>query len=116
MISTTHDNLIRCLTLGDRTLLDDVEVESLFLSEPVSRRSSVLTLSNAMSNHSFSSVCRRDVLRSVVLGGLLGLVGCSDSGSVQTVTNPSKATGTRAKLDKYKESAENAAKKNKRSN
>jgi hypothetical protein len=69
-----------------------------------------------MSNHPCSSVCRRDVLRRFVLGGLLGLAGCSDSGSVQTVTNPSQPTGTRAKLDKYKESAEKAAKKNKRSN
>jgi hypothetical protein len=67
-----------------------------------------------MSNHSFSSVRRRDFLRTVVLGGLCGIVGCNDSGAVQNVTTPPKAGGTRGRLDKYKESAENAAKNNKR--
>ncbi len=69
-----------------------------------------------MSSHPFSSVSRRDVLRTVVLGGLYGIVGCNDSGHVQTVTTPPNATGTRAKLNKYKDSVENAAKNNKSRN
>jgi hypothetical protein len=67
-----------------------------------------------MSNHPFSSVSRRDVLRTVVAGGLWGVVGCGDSGGVQTVSAPPSPTGTRAKLEKYKDSVENAAKNNKR--
>jgi hypothetical protein len=66
-----------------------------------------------MSSHTFSSVSRRDVLRAVVFGSLSGIVGCSDSGRVQTVTTPPNAAGTRARLNGYKDSQENAAKKNK---
>jgi hypothetical protein len=67
-----------------------------------------------MPNHSFSSVRRRDVIRTLALGGLCGIGGCSDSGGVQTVTTAPNKTGTRARMEKYKDTAEQAAKKNKR--
>jgi hypothetical protein len=67
-----------------------------------------------MRNCVASFMSRRDVLRTLVVGGLWGVVGCNDSGSATTVTAPPKPNGTRAKLDKYKDTAENAAKKNQR--
>jgi hypothetical protein len=67
-----------------------------------------------MPSHSISSFSRRDVLGALVVGGLWAIVGCNDSDGVQTVTTPPTKTGTRARMDKYKDSAENAAKKNKR--
>jgi hypothetical protein len=66
-----------------------------------------------MSNKIFLPVSRRNVLRTVAVVGLWGMAGCGESSGVQTVETPPSPTGTRAKLNQYKDAAENAAKKNK---
>ncbi len=114
LIPTIHDDLIRSVALGVRTLSADVEIVSPILSEPLPLRLSSFTMSTAMSNLISSSVSRRDVLLTAVLASLWGTAGCGESGGDQTVTTPPKATGTRGKLDKYKETVEDAAKKSRR--
>jgi hypothetical protein len=64
-----------------------------------------------MANLIFKSIKRRDLLRALVVGGIWGIAGCGDSGAVQKVTAPPSKSGTRARMDKYKDSAQGAAKK-----
>jgi hypothetical protein len=65
-----------------------------------------------MSNHSFSRPSRRDLLSAALFGGLSAIAGCNDPSGVQPVTSPPVKSGTRARMEKYKDTAQRAAEKN----
>jgi hypothetical protein len=65
-----------------------------------------------MWNYSFARLSRRDLLSAGLLVSLLAVAGCNDPSAVQPVTTPPNKAGTRARMEKYKDSAQRAAEKN----
>ena len=61
-----------------------------------------------MPNRELRALERRQVLRAGLLAGLSGLAGCGAPG-VTLVTAPPRARGTRARLARYQDLAEQAA-------
>jgi hypothetical protein len=65
-----------------------------------------------MLNHSFLQPSRRDLLSAALFGGLSVIAGCNDPSGVQPVTSPPVKSGTRARMEKYKDSVQRVTQKN----
>ena len=83
------------------------------LARSLSDKDRPFSLGGAMSNHSFSSVSRRDVQCAVVFGGLSGIVGCSGLVSCPERHDSPERDGDPRQVERARIPRKAAAKKNK---